>query len=245
MVIKPMARKYVPRKPRKVTKVPFTRPAKRMYPRKPRINRALSTLPFPKVRNVTFNYKYPGYTLTSGALSGTVLQRFKLNSMFDFDSDNNLGNKQPLYFDQMFGADGPYRFYKVNAWRTTITVTNLTGTALHVYYDPGAIGSSAEADTQLEAQNRPGVIYRMLTGAANAKPQCKITSFKTTKSFAPKGVSSGLEYGAAYNADPTNLIVGTLLIGNLSVVDLTSFNVVITVQHTFYSTCYLQDANQS
>lgn len=238
-------RRYV-RKPKKNIRKTYTaKKTKPTYRRRMPMVRRMSSNPFPKVKAVSLVYKYPGYTLNSGPLSGTILQRYKLNSMFDFDHDNTIGNKQPLYFDQLFSNDGPYRYYKVNAWKTKITVTNLTNTALHVYYDQGAIGSTSEADTQLEAQNRQGNAYRMLTGAANAKPQCTITSYKSAKSFAPKGVSSGLEYGASYNADPLNLIVGTLLVGNLSVIDLTSFSVVVTVEHTFYATCYLHDSTQS
>lgn len=211
-----------------------------------RIPRGIGTKgPFPAVYNTQLVYKYPGYTLSSGAVSGTVLQRFILNGPYDFDFDNNLGNKQPLYYDQLFGDNGPYKYYKVNAWKTTITVTNLSSQALHVYYDQGQIGSTVDADTQVEAQNRPGNIYRMVTGAANASPQCVITSFKKTKEFAPKGVSRGLDYGASYNAVPSSQIIGALLVGNLSVTDLTSFSVVITVKHIFYTTCYLRDAFQS
>lgn len=239
-------KQYVPtiRRKRKVTKVPARRPGMRMRPRNNRIARPISSLPFPKVKTCTLVYKYPGYTLGS-SIGGLVTQRFKCNSMFDFDYDNNMGNKQPLYYDQLFSDTGPYKYYKVNAWRTKITVTNLSSQALHCYYDQGAIGSFVDSDTQLEAQNRPGVIYRLLTGAANARPQAVFQSYKTLKSFAPNKISSGLDYGAAWNADPINTIFSSLLVGNLSVVDTTAFNVVFTVEHTFYATCYLNDAAQS
>lgn len=236
----PRPRRKQTKKPKKA--MPVKAMARRV--RKPAIARQLA-IPFPKVRNVTLNYKYPGYTLTSGVTSGTVLQRFMLNSMFDFDFDNNLGNKQPLYYDQLFGADGPYQYYKVNAWKTTITVTNLSSQPLHVYYDQGALGSVTQADTQVEAQNRAGNIYRMITGAANARPQAIIKSFKTTKSFAPKGISSGSDFASLYTTNPIQQIIGTLLVGNLSVVDTASFNVVITVSQTFYATAYVQDGIQS
>lgn len=239
-------RKYAKKQIKYVRKPRGTRQATTTTRRKPmRMARQMSSIPFPKVKNCTLVYKHPSTTINSGVISGTILQRFKLNSIFDFDYDGNLGNKQPLYYDQLFGPDGPYRYYKVNAWKTTINIINLSSNALNVYYDQGSIGSIAEADTPAEAQNRPGVQYRLLTGAANARPIANFKSFKKTKSFAPRGVSSGLEYGASYNTDPANTIYGTILVGNLSPVDLASFSVAIQVVHTFYTSCYLQDSTLS
>lgn len=235
-------RKYVKKRLYKGKKKPYTSKYAKNNKIVRRIPPSISSVPFPKVRNCTFIYKQPSVTLTSSAINGKILTRFACNSMFDFDLDNYLGDKQPLYFDQMFGANGPYRYYKVNAWRTVITFTSLSATALHVYFDQGAIGSIVESDTATEAQNRPGVIYRMVTGSSNAKPQTTITSYRTAKSFAPRGVSSGLDYGASYNAAPVNSINSTLLVTNLDSTDLTVFQGVISISHKFYATCYLQDS---
>lgn len=229
----------------KTTRKPTTT-RKAMQTRRPmRVARPMSAIPFPKVRNCTFVYKQPSVTLTSSAINGKILLRFNCNSLFDFDADNYLGDKQPLYFDQMFGANGPYRYYKVNAWKTTLTFTNLGSTALQTYFDPGSIGSVVEADTAAEAQNRPGVIYKLVTAAANAKPQTTIVSYKTAKSFAPRTISSGLDYGASYNASPTNTISSTFLVTNLDSTDLTVYTGVASITHVFYATCYLQDSTLS
>lgn len=234
-------RKYV-RKPKKNVRKAYPRTKPITTRRRPiRMGRQMSSVPFPKVRQCTFVYKQPSITISTG-VAGKILTRFACNGMFDFDLDNYLGNKQPLYYDQMFGATGPYRYYKVNAWKTKITFTNLGTSALHVYYDQGAIGSVAEADTADEAQNRPGVIYRMVTGAANAKPQTIITSYKSAKSFAPRLVSQGLEYQASYNSNPINTISSTLLVTNLDATDITAFSGVVSIEHVFYATCYLQDS---
>lgn len=226
-------------KPRKT----FRRKAPMRMRKKMRVPRSL--IPFPKVRNVTFSYKQPSIVLASSGLTGSVITRFRLNSLFDFDVDNNFADKQPLYFDQMFGDTGPYKYYKVNAWKTTVTITNLSTNAQHAYYDQGVIGSIVDADTALEMNNRPGVQYKLLTAAGNAKPQCIFKSFKTTKSFAPRGVSSGSDYASSYNNNPANQIVGTVLVTNLDPTSLTPFSLVMSVQHTFYATCYLQDATLS
>lgn len=219
-----------------------TKKAITAYSKRMPMYRGISSIPFPKIRNCTFIYKQPSVTLTSSGLTGSLITRFRLNSLFDFDVDNNFSDKQPLFFDQMFSSSGPYKYYKVNAWSTTVTVTNLTDRALHSYYDQGVIGSIVDSDTALEAQNRAGVQYSLLTAQANSKPQTVFKSFKTTKSFAPRGVSSGLDYGASYNADPANQIVSTLLITNLDPTLLTTFSAVVSVTHKFFATCYLQDS---
>ena len=36
-----------------------------------------------------------------------------------------FGNKQPLYYDALLSASGPYKNYKVNSWRTTYTIEQL------------------------------------------------------------------------------------------------------------------------
>lgn len=233
-------RKYA-RKP-KYTRKATAKKLKAPYKKRMRMARQMPLLPFPKIRTCTFLYKQPSISITSGALG--LIQRFRLNSLFDFDVDNNLDDKQPLYFDQMFSDTGPYKYYKVNAWKTKVTFTNTSSVPLHVYYDQGTIGSIIDADTPTEVQNRPGVQYRMVTAAANAKPQAVFTSFKTTKSFAPRGVSSGLDYGSSWNNSPNNVIIGSLLATNISN-EVTPFTCVISVQHTFYTTCYLQDASRS
>lgn len=233
-------RKFNPK--RKVVQRPANKPKK--FNKKPmRMSRSL-TIPFPEVRQCTFLYKQPSVTINSATV-GKILTRFACNGMYDFDLDNYLGNKQPMFYDQMFGALGPYRYYRVNAWRTKITYTNTSNNAQHVYFDPGAIGSVVEADTAVEVQNRPGAIYRLVTGAGNAKPQTTFTSYKTTTSFAPRNTSSGLEYGASYNSNPANTINSTLLVTNLDDTDLTVFTGVVCIEHIFYATCYLQDSTLS
>ena len=240
MPLRRNVKKYAPKRNAPARKQP------KKYTKKPmRMSRTLTTVPFPKIRQCTFIYKQPSVNIPSSLINGKILIRLNANGMFDFDADNYLADKQPLFYDQMFSAVGPYRYYKVNAWKTKLTVTNLTNNALQVYYDQGTIGSIVEADTAVEAQNRPGVIYNLLTGAANAKPQCTIKSYKTTRSFAPRVVSSGLDYGASYNANPLNTITSTLLVTNLDATDFTQFNCVVTVEHVFFATCYLQDSTLS
>lgn len=122
-----------------------------------RIPRTFKTLgPFPKVMNTTLVYKNPSVNVTSAGISSYNYCNFALNSMFDFDQTNIIGNKQPLFYDQLLSIDGPYKNYKVNAWKTTIKFINLSDKAMFVYYD-GNLTALTETDQLNEVQNRRGV----------------------------------------------------------------------------------------
>lgn len=236
-----MPRKYVP-KPKKIVKVA----PRKKYTKKPmRMYRRPSTVPFPKIKNCTLVYKQPSAPITCSVLNKTVIQRYRLNSLYDFDYDDTVGNKQPLYFDQLFNLDGPYKQYKVNAWKTTITVTNLSAANLNVYYDQGVLNSITDSDTAPEMQNRPGVYYKMLTSASNAKPQVTFTSYKSIRSFAAKPSSSGSDYSANYQGNPTSTVTGTLLVTHIDPLDTSSWNILVSVTHKYYVTCFQQDGTIS
>ena len=237
-----MPRRYVRKPTKKIVKV---NPAKRYTKKRMRMPRRIPTNPFPKVKNCTLLYKQPSITLTSGGVSGTILTRFRCNSLYDFDVDNNFLDKQPLYFDQLLSVTGPYKNYKVNAWKTTITVTNLTDRALQVYFDQGTVNSITDADTSTEVQNRQGVINKLITAQANAKPQLTFTSYRKLNSFVPKIANQATEYTGTYAADPTNLIISSLLLTNLDPASITVFQAQVSVTHTFYTTVFNYDSLNS
>jgi len=39
--------------------------------------------------------------------------------MYDYDNTGEAGNKQPLYYDALLSASGPYKQYKTISWKTT------------------------------------------------------------------------------------------------------------------------------
>lgn len=217
----------------------------KMVTNRKRTYRVPSSLPFPRIKQCTLIFKQPGVPLVSSAINGTAITRFRLNSLYDFDLDNNFLDKQPLFFDQLFSVTGPYKNYRVNAWKTRIVVTNLTDRAIQVYYDQGTLGSITDCDTVTEVQNRPGIIYSLVTAQANAKPQFTINSYKKTSNFInPRSGSDQLLTGA-YNSDPTTQVIGTVIISNNDPASLTTFTVTISVEHKFYCTLYNQDSLNS
>lgn len=122
--------------------------------------------PFSGTKYVTFLYENalakvnPGTTLWSLSTIPT--------GMFDYDVNNYLGNKQPLYFDQLLSATGPYKSYKVISWKTTFTFINEGTTPVNIWVAPALTGA-AEVDTAAEADNFPGVKKLYLTSPSGSQ----------------------------------------------------------------------------
>ena len=199
--------------------------------------------PFPKIFNTQLVYKNPSATITSLGLSSSLYLNLCANNMFRFDTNANFGNKQPLFFDQLCSATGPYRWYKVNAWKTTIKLINLTDKAMYTYYDPAA-SSVTETDTSNELENRRGVKFQMLTAQGNAKPMVTYKTYRTLKSFAPQSVSSSENYSAEYNAEPAQKVFQTLMWRTIDG-STAAYTVAVQVSHVFYCTFYNADSAAS
>lgn len=239
-----MPRKYAT-KPKKIITVTGRKKYNKKFRKTMRMPRQMSSIPFPKVRPVMLVYKQPSTPITSNVINGTILTRFRCTSLYDLDVDNQYLDKQPLFYDQLLSVTGPYKGYKVNAWKTTITVTNLTDRALQVYFDQGTFNSITETDTVSELQNRQGVINKLITAQANSKPQLTFTSFKRLKDFAPKNTIQGAEFTGGFQTDPAVNVISTLLISNTDPSSLTTFTCTVTVTHVFYATLYNVDSLSS
>ena len=223
-------RKYNKRKPIRYKKV-----IKRRY--KPSIAKA----PFPMRKNCTFLYKQPSTTITSAGINAFYAIRFRCNSLFDFDYDDLIANKQPLFYDQLLSDTGPYRTYKVNAWKTTYKIVNLeTSRTLMVYFDPGSLAGPNDADTSLEVRNRPYVQSRILTPIGSGGAQTTIKSFRKVKQFIPPTAADST-FTASYSSSPSSLVYASL---NIVPADssVTAYSFMIEVSHVFYCTFYNQDA---
>lgn len=87
--------------PRNVKKVmPRKKPVKKFNRmRKKTYKLAIPRNPFPKTKNCTLVYKNPSTLFSTGAILNYNSLRINCNGMFDFDTSNYFGDKQPLYFD--------------------------------------------------------------------------------------------------------------------------------------------------
>lgn len=134
---------------------------------------SLASGPFAGKKYMTFIYENE-LTQLSTAAAFTHAQVMS-NSLYDFDKNGVFGNKQPLYFDTLVTAAGPYRQYKVISWKTTYTVYNasvaypVTAFALPPHGDTSDLNSAAEVD------NWPGVKRLFLTPAQGGQDIGSVT----------------------------------------------------------------------
>lgn len=220
------------------------RPAKKLKKRsrKVRIGTAEMYQPaqvFPDVLSTTLRYNSNMVAVDPAAAS--VYYNFALNGCFDFDVDNVIGNKQPLYFDELFTSDGPYRSYNVDKWTTTITVINDSVDPLLVYWAQGS--STSETDSLIEVQNRPNVRELILTQRDGDKNMGKIIAPGSMKE-----IWGGLKRVNPENAcgspvsNPAALTYGTLFLYNPGGLVSTPVNCWIKVTHDFHLTAQQADA---
>lgn len=201
---------------------------------------SMSKGPFPKILNTTLVYKHPSANITSGGAFSFNYLNLAANSLFDYDITDVLGNKQPLFFDQLVSANGPYRWYKVNAWKTTIKLINLSDKAMYTYFDP-ASSLMAETDTAAELENRRGVQFQILTAQSNAKPYVTFKSYRSLKSWVPKSVNSSENYSAPAGQEPSQRVFQTLAWRPIDG-SITAFTVAVQVSTVFYCTFYNNDS---
>lgn len=171
--------------------------------------------------------------------SASTFNSFVLNGMFDFDFDNILGNKQPLYFDDLITTSGPYNQYKVYKWNTRIHIVNDSDQPLLAYWAQAA--TVAETDTLLEVQNRPNVRELIL----DPKGGTKVSGFIEAPGsmFEIYGSSPNPEniIGRA-GSNPTVQAFGTLYLYNPGGVVTTPVKAWVKVIHDFISELNAADA---
>lgn len=195
--------------------------------------------PFPRSKTVSLVYEN---ALTSVAPAAAfVALGTKPNSAYDYDNSSGaaFGNKQPLYYDTLLTASGPYRNYKVNSWKTTYTIVNTAATPITVFAMP-PIPATTEIDSVAEADNFPGVKRLYLTAATGSK---NIGTITVTGNVADVYPSSALSEGgmiAAYNADPTYLVYSGILIASGD--GSTNVTCQVAVRHVMNTTLQVIDA---
>jgi len=164
--------------------------------------------PFEGYKTMTFLYESYLRSCSAGAPASVVTVRS--NSMFDYDVSGNVGNKQPLYYDSLLTASGPYRAYKVVSWKTTWFVQNTTAVPVTVFVSP-PVSSTGEFDSVAEADNYPGV-KRLFLGPAGSSNDSGSLTVTGHVNDVYKGYTGDVNFQAAYNSDPTSSIYGCVII---------------------------------
>lgn len=225
---------------RKTTKkAPRKRMGAKKTGRKLRYVRKRTTggIPFGLRKNCTLLYKNTSASLLPGTVYGS--QRFRLNDCYDFDYDNNFGNKQPLFFDNLIDVAGPYRSFRVNAWKVRFKIVNLSDVAVTVYWQNGFLNSVSEADNQSEIQNMPRVKSLQLTGKTGSKSMGTLSAYGTVKGVLGRKPDDVFE--GSYNSSPNQLIIGTL--GYMATDGTsTTANIICEMQCVQYVTLFNRDA---
>lgn len=196
--------------------------------------------PFPLKLSTSLVYRSVPTVITGSAGTGTALCRVRLNDPNDFDYDNLLGNKQPLFYDQLFTATGPYTAYEVRAWTTRISIINLANTAVTVYWNgKGSTVSFTEEDTLSEMTNRQFVSQYHLAPKGGTGDRCYIRSNGNMSAFNRDDAVFTVGYGTS----PAIQAIGSLFFNTPTTTDAPS--VMVQVDHYFHMVCSRVDAAAS
>ena len=196
--------------------------------------------PFPNKLATTLLYRSSAKSLTGSAVTGTYLVQFGLNDLFDFDVTNVMDNKQPLFYDQLFSATGPYQRMETKAWRSRLTVINVGNEALSIYWNgKGSAVGASEEDSVLEVTNRPGVQQFHLAPKGGTMDRCYIKSFGKWEDHNTE--ESGT--AQAYNGSPSTVIYGSLFASTPSTSTAPTF--ILQIDHYFDVVAVRIDAPQS
>lgn len=199
---------------------------------------ASATGPFTEKKFTTFLYEN---ALTKCAPAASLVTvGFVANNMYDFDNNAGAywGNKQPLYYDALLSATGPYKSYKVISWKTTITVVNQTAVPINVWL-AGALTGSAEVDSAAEADNFPGVKKMYLTASGGSKNEGKIVITGHIDDVF-SGFEKDLNLLGAYNSGPGSPIYGSLVMQSAD--GTTNVDTYVAIKHEAYTELLQVDA---
>lgn len=195
--------------------------------------------PFKDRTFVDFVYEN-GLTKLGGATTFVPVQ-IVCNSAYDVDNGGYLGNKQPLYYDKLLTAAGPYLQYKVISWKTTWTIVNTQAVPLNVFVH--AAHSLTDMNTVVEAENFPGVKRVYLTESGGSKNSASITVTGNISDYNGQA-DKGREWIGVYNTAPGISIGGTCLVASADGTANVA-NVYVAIKHEMYTELQVVDCEVS
>lgn len=193
--------------------------------------------PFPRLKKCVLMYEN-GLTQTPSA-SQTVMHHAS-NDMFDFDRTltNNYGNKQPLYYDQLLSANGPYKEFYVPRWETTYTIINNTNEDVIVYVLPPHLNTT-ELDVKGEAENYPGVVRRYMTPKGGSKDHLVVTVKGNVNDCLGSALKDS-DLQGNYALSPIVPVYGGVMLATAG--GITALSCSIAVSHKFFCELQYSDA---
>jgi len=178
-----------------------------------RVAPSLTTLakapgPFTGKKYITFLYENALQQIAGAANVMTAIT--KPNDMYDFDGSGDAGNKQPLYYDTLLSASGPYKNYKVISWKTTYTFISTATCPVDIFISP-PVGSSGEFDSLAEADNFPGVKRLRLTPVYGSQTKGTVTVYGHIKDLFPAS-GDDASFVGGYNSSPALIAYQVILV---------------------------------
>lgn len=196
--------------------------------------------PFPNKLATTLLYRSIPVAQSGSAGTGTYALNVALNNLFDFDTSNVLGNKQPLFYDQLFSATGPYTRYECKSWRTRISVINTGAEPVTIYWNGrGSAISVTEEDTLAEVTNRPNMQQFHLGAKGQSGDRCYI---KSSGNWFDHN-SDINDLATQYDANAATSVFGTLFANTPT--NTTAPTLVIQIDHYFDIICLRADSTVS
>jgi len=163
--------------------------------------------PFPNKLATTLLYRSSAFAQTGSSGTGTYSMNVALNDLVDFDYSDVIGNKQPLFFDQLFSATGPYQRMECLGWRTRITVINMGAESLSVYWNgKGSANSVTEENDLAEVTNRPGMQQFHLGPKGGGMDRVLIKSSGKWQDHNSETAGTA----QSYSSSPSTVVYGTL-----------------------------------
>lgn len=197
---------------------------------------AKSATPFPPVRWVTFEYRNGLVSRVPVSLEDVV--SYGCNDIFDFDRTTGfLGNKQPLFYDDLLSSVGPYKQFRVLSWVTTFTIINRGAAPITMWLCPPHI-SASDIDTAFETDALPGVIKKFVD----------VTGGMSMVSITSKGHMKDVYAGYINDSNLTGTSAsspGTTVFGALVLRSTATLSYEIAVEHHAYTQLTGLDAQSS
>lgn len=181
--------------------------------------------PFPPKKLTYLTYESNLSPAISPITGITGVVRIVATGLYDIDYDNYLGNKQPLYFDQLVSTNGPYRYYKVISWKTTWTIINNNDVALNVVVFPGS-SDPTDIDSIGESSNMPGTKLVALTQKTGARNMATCTMTGNYKDVWASQTGDNGVLGT-FSANPGNSVYAGLVAFHPDLTTVPSFHVAV------------------
>lgn len=168
-------------------------------------NTTLARAPGPFTGKKFVTFLYENALTQMGGASNVVTSIIKCNDAFDFDSSGDYGNKQPLFYDVLMSASGPYKTYKVLSWKTTYTfINNNANTPVDIFVSP-PVAATAEIDSLAEMDNFPGVKRLYLTTQGGSKNMGTVVVTGNLSDVYDHSKNDA-NFTGSYNGSPTSVV---------------------------------------